>query len=64
MIYHYSQKWKWPLPCHDRSVHVRKVIAMHCIHLAVKWGRIVKRDHVQDYDHKGGKARKRVNLSK
>ena len=48
---------------HGRSVRVRKVDAVHCIHLAVKRGRNEKGDHVQDYDHEGGKPRKGVNLS-
>jgi hypothetical protein len=47
-----------------RSVQVRKVDAVHCIHLAVKWRRNKKTDHVQDYDHEGGMSRKGVNLSK
>jgi hypothetical protein len=37
---------------------------VHYIHLAVKWGRNVERDQVQDYDHEGGKLRKGVNLSR
>jgi hypothetical protein len=31
-------------------------------HLTVYWRRSIKSDHVEDYGHKGGDARKGVNL--
>ena len=32
------------------------------IHLTVYWGCSIKANHIEDYGHKGGDARKGVNL--